>query len=282
MQVGYDRSMNHLGPYWRGVTQRLQAEVDQMNQLIGHQGTKGTENELALARIVERLVPSRFGVGSGLVVDHHGNSSAQMDLIVFDRGNESTLFAQTNQVLYPVETVLLCVEVKTSLTKTEIDDARKKKKSLEVLESKRSKPAFALFGYRGGITAKAIVDNLQAESIIGSSPDMTVVVSLALMFDLDEGVGKVAAYNKRGASGEPLLGDPDTPSAAETGNEVIREGNLLPVVAVPEYDHVVGEPSRALLLFAEWVSNVLTSERADSVISSYIQEELRDAISLGQ
>ena len=113
--------MNHVGPYWRGVTQRLQAEVEQMNQLIDHQGAKGTENELSLARLVENLIPTRFGVGSGLLVDANGRSSKQMDLVVYERGTQPGIFAQTNEVLFPVENVRLCIEVKTRLTQAALE-----------------------------------------------------------------------------------------------------------------------------------------------------------------
>lgn len=273
--------MNHVGPYWTGVMQRLQAEVEQMNQLIAHQGAKGTENELSLARLVENLIPTRFGVGSGLLVDSVGNSSKQMDLIVYERGNEPGIFAQTNQVLFPVENVRLCIEVKTTLTKTALDDGREKKASIEALSSSTGRrPPLALFGYGADITATTIAGHLDTLSNShGPRPDMTTSVLLALLVgELPAQKGwtrAVAALHEQDKDGHIVPGSEEQPTADEETNAV-RRGVLYPIVRVSKGRYVVAEPSRSLLLLAEWIVRVLHDGDADPVLSAYIDATARE------
>lgn len=272
----------HVSQYWRGVTQRLQAEVEQMNQLITHQGVKGTENELSLARLVQNLVPRRFGVGSGILVDSKGGTSKQMDIVIYEQGNEPALFAQTNQVLFPVENVRLCLEVKTSIGSTEIQDAREKKKSItDLYSSTEIHPLFALFGYRGSSYAHTIASSLEPEATDrGPRPDAAVVVSLALFL---RGVttgcgwdGGIAALHES-SDGIPLPRKFQTPGTND-GSMVVRDGITYPVVQRHKDSDVIADPSRALLLFSAWVSEVLRAEHSVSVINAYIDSTTKELL----
>jgi hypothetical protein len=277
--------VKQIGPYWNGVMQRLQAEVEQMNQLIAHQGAKGTENELSLARLVENMIPTRFGVGSGLLVDSNGISSKQMDLVVYERGNEPALFAQTNQVLFPVENVRLCIEVKTTLTKSALEDGREKNASIKKLYSSTgAHPPLALLGYGADISATTIANHLDVDTnAYGPRPDMTTSVMLALLVGtLPRRKGwtrAVAGLHQRDTTGNIIAGSEEQPTDAET-TEAVRHGVLYPLVAISDAKYVVAEPSRALLLFAEWIVDVLHDVAGDPVISSYIDHATRELITI--
>ena len=121
--------------------------MDTFNRLIAHQATKSGENEVSLARVPERLVPRRYGIGFGLLIDRDGRSSKQMDIVVFDQADEPALMAQTNQVLLPVENVRFCIEVKTRLDKDEIVDAEEKRQSIHELSAPDGHPPLALVAY---------------------------------------------------------------------------------------------------------------------------------------
>lgn len=276
--------MSHVGSYWRGVTQRLQAEVEQMNQLIEHQGTKGTENELSLARMVQNLIPTRFGVGSGLLIDSRGESSKQMDVVVFERGNEPALFAQTNQVLFPVENVRLCIEIKTTLTKSAIEDAREKNASIQKLRpSVGAHPPMALFAYGADIQAGTIANHLDEEvTDKGPRPDMTTAIDLALLVG---DISRAKAW-KRGVAGlhqhvdgVAVPGSVQEPTESEKGTSVIRGNVGYPVVSV-DSKWLIGEPSRALLLFAEWIVCTLQGPATRPVMSFYIDPTDRELTSV--
>src|SRR5690349_3042037 len=107
--------MTILEDYWSAVLRRLQAEVDGFNSLIEHAGERGRENELALARILQVLMPSAYTVGTGLLIDSQDAASKQCDLVLTDQTEQPRLLAQTNELLHPIETVRAVIEVKSTL-----------------------------------------------------------------------------------------------------------------------------------------------------------------------
>src|SRR4051794_13121380 len=126
--------MSVVQDYWDGVLQRLRAEVGVFSRLIRHRGEQGRENEAAFARLLTSFVPQRLGVGTGLLIDSKGGSSRQLDIVLFERSDEPAVLAQTNQLLYPVESVVACIEVKTRLSTSEIDDCAAKGASVRMLQ----------------------------------------------------------------------------------------------------------------------------------------------------
>lgn len=285
--------MNILETYWSGVLRRLQAEVDVFNKLIEHQGEKGQQNELSLARIIENFIPTRFGVGTGLVIDADGNYSSQTDIIIFNRSDEPALMAQSGQVLFPVENVRACIEVKTSASSDEISDAAEKFESVRRLNSRRPErvPVFAFLGYNAKTSAVALSSNFRSTRTDGQ-PDIACVLGEALV------AGKHSAIHVDSESAEFVTGvtqlhsqesgrrEPGRyyPAPEEWDDEptVVVNGRIYPIVAKVNGFEMVGEPSRALLLFCDGlVRTILRSEGADSsVFSHYIPDVAREITDL--
>ena len=67
--------MSILEQYYEGILGQLRGEVGHINELFSHHGVKGDGNEAAIRGIVAKFVPRRFGLGSGVVIDHKGNQS---------------------------------------------------------------------------------------------------------------------------------------------------------------------------------------------------------------
>jgi hypothetical protein len=101
---------------------QLQGLVDAVRDLISHQLTKGVEAELAVADLLRSVLPSRFSAGKGFIIDSLGHQSNEVDLIVLDAANTARIFDFRAFELIPVEAALACIEVKTMLTKKELDD----------------------------------------------------------------------------------------------------------------------------------------------------------------
>ncbi len=114
-----------LEQFFSGILTQLQAEIDLINSIVPHNVTKGSLNEASFRKIVESFIPSRYDIGSGIVIDSHGNKSNQIDLIIFDKFFSSKLFRTYSQVIYPVETVFACIEIKTKLDKAELEEVAK-------------------------------------------------------------------------------------------------------------------------------------------------------------
>src|SRR3569833_1360985 len=147
--------------YWSGVLRRMQAEVEVFNELIAHAGEKGRANELTLSQVISRLVPQRYAVGSGILNDSHDNHSSQTDIVIYNQGDEPAVLAQSTQVLFPVENVRLCIEVKTSVGKEEIYDASAKRRTGDNLRPATGRfPAYALVGFTGELGVDKAADHL--------------------------------------------------------------------------------------------------------------------------
>jgi hypothetical protein len=283
--------MGLVDEYWNGVLRRLEAEVEAFNALIPHQGEKGRENELSLARVLERLVPSRYGIGSGLLIDAQGGFSKQMDIVIFDQVDEPAFLAQTNQLLFPVENVRACIEVKTTIDSTAIKDAKEKRASIRTLAPKGEKglPLFALVGFRSTVTASTVATNLNSLDDNGddSRPDLVCVLGLALLglrqhlavalglpIAADYMVG-VAALQKR-VNSVPQPGD--YREAPDDGSADVNEGGVVYPVVTIEGNDVLAEASRALLLFSTTLLTALALDegRTPPTMHHYVTPAARD------
>jgi hypothetical protein len=280
--------MGIIDEYWAGTLQRLQAEVEIFNRLIEHQGERGRENEQALARVLEGLVPGRLGVGTGLLFDVNGGYSKQMDIVLFDRVDSPRILAQTTQVLHPVEEVGLCIEVKTTLGKEEIEDAAAKKSSVAALRRHDgyAAPLFALFAYDAETAPATLAKNLEALEP-DQRPDLTCVLDPGFLAGPrsllrpddgeDDYVCGVTLLHDTDGDGHRVSG---SYVAGETGkweSRELRNGTIFPVVKF-NGTRMLSEPARALLLFCEAVVRTLSarSGRSDPVLSRYLQDPYRD------
>lgn len=277
-------SMAILEEYWSGVLRRLEAEVDTFNRLIDHQGEMGRENELSLARILERLVPPKYGIGSGLLIDSQGNYSKQIDIVVYDNSEEPALMAQTNQVLFPVENVRLCIEVKTTADKAEVEDAGAKMASVRDLDSRNRHPYFALVGYRASTTARTIAAHLRSGDL-AERIDFACILQLGVFAskaklapavvddEEDHVVGVTLLHDRQGR--ERIPGTFVTPPENDHSPDLLYDGHRYPIVDVSG-EYFVCEPSRALLLFCESMLNALSSQGTRSVLSHYLTDTGRE------
>jgi hypothetical protein len=125
---------NVLHLYYSGILKKLNTEVNILNELIPHALTKGLNNEESIKSVIKSLLPTKYSVGSGMVIDSFGNRSRQCDIIIFDSSTYSNLFNQTSNSLFPVETVLGCIEIKTFLDDSILDDVIENTRSLKKLK----------------------------------------------------------------------------------------------------------------------------------------------------
>lgn len=123
-----------LHQYYEGITSQLRSEVDFINALFQHQGVKGAGNEAALRDLLARYIPKRFGVGTGIVIDRHGDTSRQCDIIIYDTFLYPSLLSLTSTHLFPVDFVYATIEVKTTLTSQSTSEAKENIASVRRLD----------------------------------------------------------------------------------------------------------------------------------------------------
>jgi len=90
--------------------------------LIEHSSTVGSAREFIIKKVLKSILPPIVHVGSGKVIDAFGNSSCQIDIIIYD--SRFPLFEVEKGIgLYPLEGVIAILEVKSTITKQSLRDA---------------------------------------------------------------------------------------------------------------------------------------------------------------
>jgi len=180
---------------------KLSSKIDE----IYHSTAKGDESELNWIGLLRAYLPERYTVDSGFVVDHKGNISEQIDIIIYDRHFTPFIFRGENVVYIPAEGVYAVFEVKPHFDKKNYDYAVKKLKSVKLL--KRTSASFAhilgkdkkeLFDIIGGVLTK---ENRSKKCF----NDISVTSELSIILSLDCGIkvinGKIIEQQDK----EPVL-----------------------------------------------------------------------------
>lgn len=146
---------------------------------INHSGDKGENREEFLMDFLKSHLPKRYGVTKGEVITKEGLRSHAIDIIIYDTVNCPVLYAGKTSIL-PIEGVYGIIEVKSSLSKTEFDDAAGKITSFKKLAPRElgviatreyvtvhraSRPFGIVFGFQlGGNSLDSLKTNWMAHS----------------------------------------------------------------------------------------------------------------------
>jgi hypothetical protein len=271
---------NIVEVYWSGVAQRLDAEVEVLNRLVPHRGEQGRANEITLYNLLSSLLPSNVGVGSGIVIDHEGTCSNQIDIVIFDKASQPQILAQTTQMLFPVETVLMAIEVKTTLSEDEVATCAQAKTQLDQLSSPAGamQIPYLLVAYKANLLPKTLGEKIQAIDV-EKRPDTLCVLSPGIIggraqhLSNEEGSGSDQLYimgfvplHASNAEKQKISKTWEEPDEGERGQpKVVRNNRTYPVAAMSQSDRrkYVGEPGRTLLLFCQ---SMLSQLFAQSVV----------------
>ena len=162
-----------LTDVYRKEGELLQRKLD-LTDSISHDATKGHVGEEHWIEILQKYLPSRFQVRSGIVMDSNGKTSDQIDVVIHDQQYTPTLLGQGSHGYILAEAVYAVFEVKPTLDKTQMEYAGSKvasvrtlhRTSIETISSGKRQDARALFPIIGGILTRDISwkDGLQSES----------------------------------------------------------------------------------------------------------------------
>ena len=90
---------------------------------LDHDGVKGWLREVLMRDLLRPFLPPTIGMGHGIVIDSYGSQSPQQDLVLFSHETIPSLLVDEECGLFPVESVLFTVEIKSTLTSTTLKDA---------------------------------------------------------------------------------------------------------------------------------------------------------------
>jgi hypothetical protein len=134
------------------ATALVKGLVAQASALSGlkHSGTKGTLRETLLGEILQRFLPIHYGIGTGIVVNEAGIQSSQIDLVVFDRRVVPPFVRTGASDVYPWQSVVATIEVKSKLTTAKLRDAEANAMRLSREVFRQSGRALhSIFAFRG-------------------------------------------------------------------------------------------------------------------------------------
>ena len=177
---------------------------------ILHNGEKGSLRESFLISLISKFLPDIFGIGSGLVVDAFGQQSVQADIIIYDKRLMPPILEAAGRGVYPVDSVLRVIEVKSNVRKDSIEQFSK---MIECFDPKNPKglkvasygeleggqayyPLCAMFGFESSY--KAFAEECFNNPVIRNSQSLICLDRIGL-WTHDQKFSKDAnlAYNGR-------------------------------------------------------------------------------------
>jgi hypothetical protein len=87
-----------------------------------HPGEQGGIRERRVADFLRRMLPKRYGIGTGHIIDSNGTISSQVDIIIYDAIDGIHLPLDSYYSLFPCESVCATIEVKSTLSTSTITD----------------------------------------------------------------------------------------------------------------------------------------------------------------
>ena len=113
--------------------------------------------ETAARKQLEQILPNGVAVGTGCVIDTYGNTSKQMDVVLYER-DICPVFRlnldDPKSTYYPCEGVIAVGEIKSVIGKKELEDSFEKISSVKNLKRNYEYPSYAdhggrrVFGFR--------------------------------------------------------------------------------------------------------------------------------------
>jgi hypothetical protein len=87
---------------------------------LSHKLTKGELRELFLCDLLTPFLTAQFEIGTGIIINQRGDQSRQTDIILCDKRILPPFIQERHLGVYPVESVVATIEVKSALTKQDI------------------------------------------------------------------------------------------------------------------------------------------------------------------
>jgi hypothetical protein len=87
---------------------------------LNHKLTGGELKELFVSKVLRQFLPVQFDIGTGTVVNQRGDQSKQTDIVIYDNRVMPPFIKEQAIGVYPAESVIAVLEVKSHLRKQEL------------------------------------------------------------------------------------------------------------------------------------------------------------------
>lgn len=116
------------------MAKKLKIDFDGITSKIEHNGQKGDIREELLKDSLTQFLPQKYSIGNGIIVDSNQSQSKQQDFIIYDRFNSPLMLKKQTMQVVPIESVYCTIEIKSTLTKSELEKCVANIKSVRALE----------------------------------------------------------------------------------------------------------------------------------------------------
>lgn len=100
---------------------------------LDHSGLTGRAREIFVKDLLKPILPPYVELGSGKIADSEGNLSAEVDVVIYSTATLPPLLLEAEFGVYPAEACVYAIEVKSTLTAAQLEDAIKKHRDLRKL-----------------------------------------------------------------------------------------------------------------------------------------------------
>ena len=148
--------MTKVATYLDGLSFVADKVSDQVYDLLSHPGEKGRAIEAVFKGLVRSILPQRYASGTGFVTNSANAESTQTDLVIYDQHWNAPICLIGDVSIFPIESVYAVAEIKSTLRKTEIDEAMKSLGRLRKLKEAKFyyEPQIAISKSNGELSIK--------------------------------------------------------------------------------------------------------------------------------
>lgn len=87
---------------------------------LKHRLTKGELRELFITNVLKQYLTSQFDIGTGIIINQKGEQSNQIDIVIYDNRILPPFIKEQHIGIYPAESVVGTIEIKSKLDKNSI------------------------------------------------------------------------------------------------------------------------------------------------------------------
>ena len=129
MKKNTDKPKDLISRYFSAIIEGLVKKIEASSPL-NHKLTKGELRELFASNILTHFLTQQYGIGTGIIINQDKVQSNQTDIIIYDNRILPPFIKEQHIGVYPAESVVGVIEVKSRLDKKAILDSEKSAKRL--------------------------------------------------------------------------------------------------------------------------------------------------------
>ena len=151
-------------PMSESFNEEFKYQINKLSRFTNHGSSLGRFVEILLINLLKKYLPNKYTFSSGFYYSQNPTCnqkvSMQMDIICYDRQNYAMLFNSNDTVVVTPSAVKSLIEVKSTLTKSSLDQLLKQSNS-EISKQLPLKTKFNLISVKSSISANTVCKHLE-------------------------------------------------------------------------------------------------------------------------